>query len=259
MPTVSAGNANVHYRVNGTGPGLVFVHGTGFGAEGTWGHLAENFTDSRTVILPDFSGCGETTDDGGELTVEQLAAQIIGVIEDAGDGPVDLVGFSLGAVVSATVAALRPDLVRRLVLTAGWTRPDDAYLSNHMTTWKATRGDAEAFGRFGTLTAFSRDFLAMIGPEQVEAIVKGNQPSEGALRHIEVNLRTDIRDLLPKIEAETLVVGCGKDHTVPVELHRELAEAVQGSTYVELDSGHVVVFEKGAEYVELVKGFLLKD
>ncbi|AXI78510.1 alpha/beta fold hydrolase [Peterkaempfera bronchialis] len=259
MPTVSAGNARVHYREDGSGPGLVFVHGTGFGSEGTWGHLVEHFTDRRTVILPDFAGCGETQDDGGELTAELLAEQIAGVIEEAGNGPVDLVGFSLGSVVAATVAATRPDLVRRLVLTAGWSHPHDEYLRNHMTTWRGTKGDADAFGRFGTLTAFSRTFLNTLGSEQVEGIIKGNQPTEGALRHIDLNLRVDIRELLPKIQAPTLVIGCTQDATIPVELVRELHAGIEGSSYAELDSGHVVVFEKPAEFVQLVQEFIHQD
>ncbi|MFG2819422.1 alpha/beta fold hydrolase [Kitasatospora sp. NPDC048365] len=254
MPTVSAGTATVSYQVAGSGPGLVFVHGTGFGAQGTFGHLVEQFTADRTVVLPDFAGCGETVDDGGELTVEILAEQIIAVIEAQG-GPVDLVGFSLGAVVSATVAALRPDLVRRLVLTAGWARPDDAYLSTHMTTWAALKDDPESFGRFGTLTAFSRDFMNAIGPEVLAGIMAGNQPTEGALRHIAVNLRTDIRELLPQITAETLVIGCTKDGTVPFGLTRELADGIAGARFEELESGHVVVFEKTDEFVGLVRKF----
>ncbi len=255
MPTVPAGNAQVSYRVDGSGRPLVLVHGTGFGAEGTWGHLVENFTDTHTVVLPDFSGCGETTDDGAPLTVEILARQIIAVIEEVGDGPVDLVGFSLGSVVTAGVAALRPDLVRRLVLIAGWTRPDDQYLRNHMLTWSQLADNAEAFGRFGTLTAFSRDFLNILGAEQIEQILQGNQPNEGALRHIDLNLRVDLRELLPKITAETLVIGCAKDHTIPVELTRELHAALPGSTYAEVDSGHVVVYEKPAEVAKLIKDF----
>ncbi|GIH67978.1 alpha/beta fold hydrolase [Sphaerimonospora thailandensis] len=257
MPVQLVGNTRVHYTVHGEGPGLVLVHGTGFGSDGTFGHLVDQFT-GRTVILPDYSGCGETEDDGGRLTIETLAEQVAGVIEGSGKAPVDLLGFSLGSVVSAAVAATRPDLVRRLILTAGWARPDDEYLKNLMTVWRSMAGDPEAFGRFGTLTAFSRGFLNMIGSEEVENIVRGNQPTDGALRHIDLNLRADIRDLLPEIQAQTLVIGCALDHTVPVEHSREIHAALQGSTYAELDSGHVVVYEKPAEFVALVQEFIDK-
>ncbi|MFE5602433.1 alpha/beta fold hydrolase [Streptomyces coelicoflavus] len=258
MPNVVAGDARVDYQVRGSGAGIVFVHGTGFGAQGTWGHLADEFTDGRTVLLPDLSGCGATEDNGGELTAELLADQVIAVIEDNGGSPVDLVGFSLGSVVSATVAALRPDLVRRLVLTAGWAGPGDEYLRNMMTVWRSLADNADAFGRFGTLTAFSRSFLNTVGKEQLEGLVQGNKPNEGALRHIDLNLRADIRDLLPKIEAETLVIGCTLDATVPVQHSRELHEAIANSSYAELESGHVVVYEKTAEFVQLVRDFITK-
>lgn len=256
MPTVSVGNARVHYLVDGSGPGLVLVHGTAFGAEGTWGHLVEAFTDRHTVVRPNFAGSDETTDDGGDLAIEDLAAQVAAAAEEAADGQVDLVGFSLGAVVAAALAALRPDLVRRLVLVAGWTNPGDVYLHNLMTVWRRTGSDPEAFGRFGTLTAFSRSFLNMIGPDEVDKIASGNLPTPGALRQIELNLRVDIRELLPKITAETLVVGCTQDATVPIENARELHAGIPGSTYAEIESGHVVLFEQPAEFVKLVKDFV---
>ena len=256
MPTVAAGNARVHYLVDGSGPGLVLVHGTAFGAAGTWGHLVDAFADRHTVVRPDFAGSDETVDDGGDLAVEDLAAQVAAAAEEAADGRVDLVGFSLGAIVAAAVAALRPDLVRRLVLVAGWTHPGDEYLRNLMTVWRRTAADPEAFGRFGTLTAFSRSFLNTIGPAEVDKIASGNRPTDGALRQIELNLRADIRPLLPRITAETLVVGCTLDATVPVENARDLHAAIPGSTYAEIESGHVVLFEQPAEFVKLVKDFI---
>lgn len=256
MPTVSVGNARVHYLVDGSGPGLVLVHGTAFGAEGTWGHLVEAFADRHTVIRPNFAGSDETVDDGGDLRIEDLAAQVAAAAEEAASGQVDLVGFSLGAVVAAAVAASRPELVRRLVLVAGWPGPGDVYLQNLMTTWRRLGSDPEAFGRFGTMLGFSRGFLNAIGAAEVDNIAAGNLPTDGALRQIELNLRVDIRPLLPKITAPTLVIGCTQDATVPVDNARELHAAIEGSTYAEIESGHVVLFEQPAEFVKHVKDFL---
>lgn len=255
MPTVQAGSATVHYLVDGTGPGLVLVHGTAFGAEGTWGHLVDAFAETRTVIRPNFAGSDETVDDGGDLTIEALADQVTAAARTVA-GPVDLVGFSLGAVVAAAVAAREPDLVRRAVLTAGWPGPGDEYLRNHMTTWLATADNPAAFGRFGTMTAFSRGFLNAIGQSEVDNIVNGSKPTEGALRQIALNLRVDVRDLLPKITAPTLVIGCTQDQTVPVDNARTMHESIPNSTYAEIESGHVVLFEKPAEFTKLVTDFL---
>ncbi|GAA2242819.1 MULTISPECIES: alpha/beta fold hydrolase [Kitasatospora] len=258
MATVSVAGAQVHYERTGSGPTLVLVHGTGSGgAAVNWGQTVPSFTGHRTVITPDLSGSDRTTDDGSPLTVEGLAAQVIAVIENAGTGPVDLLGFSMGSTVTAAVAALRPDLVRRLVLVAGWAHTDgDEYLRNLFTLWQQLgRTDSEAFGRLVTMTGFSRDFLNSIGREQIEQLIPNMPPTPGTLRHVDYDLRVDIRALLPRIQAKTLVIGCTQDATVPVENSRALHAAIADSHYAEIDAGHVALFEKPEEFVKLVDEF----
>ncbi|MGW5394962.1 alpha/beta fold hydrolase [Streptomyces sp. NPDC003952] len=260
--TVRVADAEVFYERTGSGPALVLVHGTGSGgAAVNWGQTLPRFTADHTVITPDLSGTDRTADDGGRLTVEGLAAQVIAVIEDAGTGPVDLLGFSMGAPVSAAVAALRPDLVRRLILVAGWAHTDgDEYLRNLFALWQRLGvSDPAAFGRSVAMTGFSRGFLNAIGREQVELLIPNMPPTPGTLRHVDLDTRVDIRDLLPRIEAETLVIGATLDITVPVENSRALHAAIAHSTYAEIEAGHVAFFERENEFVELVSGFTRGD
>ena len=260
MPTVTTSGTTVHYTCAGTGPALVLVAGTGLPAQVNYGHLVEAFADRRTVVLPDYAGSGETTDPGGPLTVDLLAEQIAAATEAAATEPVDLVGFSLGAVVAAAVAATRPELVRRLVLVAGWPGPD-ARQDLSVDVWaRLADTDADLFNRFLQLICFSAPFLSAIGPAGVQQLLEGAPPiTDGMRRHIEVDRHADIRDLLPKITAPTLVVGLTRDQVVPVELVRLLHEAISGSEYVEIDSGHVVVFERPQELVAAVQGFLFTE
>ncbi|KJY42037.1 hydrolase [Streptomyces sp. NRRL B-1568] len=259
MATVSVAGAQVHYERHGSGPALVLVHGTGSaGAALTWGQISPHLAENRTVITPDLSGTDRTTDDGTPLTVEGLAAQVIAVIEDAGTGAVDLLGFSMGSPVVAAVAALRPDLVRRLILVAGWAHTDgDEYMRNLFTLWQRLgQVDAEAFGRSVTMTGFSRGFLNSIGREQVEQLIPNMPPTPGTLRHVDLDTRVDIRGLLPRIQAKTLVIGCAQDATVPVENSRTLHAAIADSSYAEIDAGHVAFFEKPEEFIKLVSDFV---
>ncbi|MFI9064421.1 alpha/beta fold hydrolase [Streptomyces sp. NPDC053429] len=259
MAIITVNSAQVHYEKTGSGPALVLVHGTGStGAAVNWGQTAPRFTPHRTVITPDLSGTDATLDDGAPLTAEGLAAQVIAVIEDAGDGPVDLLGFSMGSTVAATVAALRPDLVRRLILVAGWAHTDsDEYLRSLFTLWQNLGAcDPDSFGRAVAMTGFSRGFLNSIGRTQFEALIPNMPPTSGTLRHIAYDLQVDIRPLLPLIQAPTLVIGGTQDLTVPVEHSRALHAAITDSSYAEIDAGHVMFFEQEDTFIKLVTDFI---
>lgn len=257
MPTITVGTARIPYRIVGDGPDtLVLVHGTGPGS-GMWDGLLDSFTDRYTVLLPDLSGSEAAEDDGSPLTLETLATQVNAVIDDAGRGPADVFGFSLGAVVATAAAAQRPDQVRRLVAAAGWISAEqDEYMRLSMATWLSLADHPAAFGGYATLTAFSRGFLDRIGREAVEANAAYMQPTPGTLRHVALDLDLDLTPLLPHVQAPALVVGCTQDATVPVQNPRRLHAALPGSVYAEFDTGHIVFAEEGEAFVKTVREFL---
>ncbi|MEV1178780.1 alpha/beta hydrolase [Nonomuraea sp. NPDC049784] len=256
MPIAHASGTEVHYAISGNGPGLVLVHGTSLDAATNYGHMVEQFADDRTVITPDYAGSGKTTTPVGDLTLDLLVDQVTAVARDAAVGAVDLVGFSLGAVVAASIAAHHPDLVRRLVLIAGWTHSEDPRLRLGLQTWgEAMDTRPELASAVAPLIAFSPTFLSALGPDGL-AELRSGEPAHGTRRQIDLDLRIDIRDELPRITAPTLVIGCALDHLIPVENARALHKAIKGSDYAEVDSGHVVVFEKPVELVSIIRNFL---
>ncbi|GAA1936394.1 alpha/beta fold hydrolase [Kitasatospora viridis] len=282
VDTVTVGAARVRYdRYPAAGPveapALLLVHGTGSGgAEVNWSGLAPGLATHRTVLTPDLSGTERTVDDGAPLTTEQLAAQVIAVIEHAGTGPVDLPPAFGREVPPWLLDGRRRRRHRRRAAPrpgppagpggrlgahrrhGGTSRPKAGgeYLRNLFTVWRRIADhDAEAFGRIITITGFSHGFLNTIGRAGVEQLVPNMPPTAGTLRHIELDLRVDIRELLPRITAPTLVIGFTQDATVPVAHSRALHAAIAGSRYAELDAGHVGVFERAEEFTALVDGF----
>jgi pimeloyl-ACP methyl ester carboxylesterase len=67
----------------------------------------------------------------------------------------------------------------------------------------------------------------------------------------------DIRGLLPKISAPTLVVALTHDSLVPLYHSRHLHENIAGSSYTEIARGHAVPMEKPDEFVRGVREFVL--
>jgi pimeloyl-ACP methyl ester carboxylesterase len=258
MPTITAAGTTVSYTCAGEGPGLVLVAGTGLSAQLNYGHLVDAFSDRRTVVLPDYAGSGETTGPDAALTLDLLTEQVAAATSAAVTGPADLVGFSLGAVVAAALAATRPELVRRLVLIAGWPSPDDARHRLLFDLWQRLElTDHDLFTRFLQLTAFGAPFLSSLGHDGLGYLISNAPPiTDGIRRQIELDYHADVSDMLPAITAPTLVIGLTRDQVVPVERVRLLHEEIAGSHYAEIDSGHVVVFEQPAELVKTCQEFL---
>ena len=233
MPFASTHGSKVEYFETGTGPGLVLVHGTG-GDAGTFDNLRDTFQDRRTVVVPNYSGSGATEDEGGPLTLDLLVAQIDAAIEDSGaEGPVDLVGWSQGALAVAAYAAAHPAKVRRLVLLTGWIK-NDARQQLYFDLWhRLDQLDHETFGRFLQLNGWTTAQVNSFGVAGVEEMVSGGVPA-GIGRQIALNLELDITEILPRITAPTLVIGATHDNMIPVAHSRALHAAIKGSRYAEL-------------------------
>ncbi len=260
MATIDVNGTPVHYTASGSGPGILFVHGTAADGESNFGHVREHFTGRHTVITPDYSGSGQTPLHADELSLDELVAQVIGAARAVTTEPFDIVGFSLGAVVAAAAAAAHPESVRRLVLINGWARNDDPRQQLALDLWRRLPDiDAEAFAAYSALLIFSPPFLAGFGSDGVKATVAGIKAEVGTLRQIELDHQVDISDRLASVTAHTLVIGSTRDALVPVEHSREIHAAIDGSEYAELESGHMVVFEKTAELVQLLTEFLNRD
>ncbi|MEV4556120.1 alpha/beta fold hydrolase [Kitasatospora sp. NPDC049285] len=97
-------------------PPALFVHGLG-GSGDNWLELLAELSadvDGEAVDLPGFGYSAPPLD--GNLSLNGHVRAVIGYLEETGRGPVHLFGNSLGGAVAVRLAALRPDLVRSLVL-----------------------------------------------------------------------------------------------------------------------------------------------
>ncbi len=256
-------HTSVEYLVAGEPqPGVadvVLIHGTGGSAETNWLHLIDGLRDGRRAIIPNLAGSGGTTDHGGRLELTALVDQVAGAAEHAGSEQYDVVGFSLGAVVAAQLAATHPERVRRLVLIAGWASSADGRVQLQFDLWRRLHEtDPEGLARLLTLTGFSPGFLAKRPHEVVERMVADTLATlpPGLGRQSELDQRVDITQALPLIQASTLVIGCRDDQMVPVQHPRGLVAPIRWSDYTEIESGHLVLFEQPAALTEAVAGFL---
>lgn len=253
MATVQVGDVDVAYDVHGEGDdAFVLVHGS-TGGRGHWLQIAPVLAERHRVVVPEYAGGPGSPAPPGPLEVDDLAAQVLGAADDAGVDRFHLAGWSLGAVVSAVVAATAPDRVRSLTLACGWAKTD-ARMRFTFDLWqRLLRADRELFARYAMadgLTAHGFELFGDGADLMVPMLVSGLAP--GAEQHAELDARVDITDRLPAITAPTLVVGGLEDRWVDIAHSRHLAATITDARIEELDCGHLVPTERGPELTALL-------
>ncbi|HVM52238.1 MAG TPA: alpha/beta fold hydrolase [Acidimicrobiales bacterium] len=254
MPSVRVGDVDVAYEVQGSGDAVVLVHGS-TGSRATWIQQTPTLAERYTVVLPEYAGGGESTTPDRPLEVDELVAQVLGAVDDAGVETFHLAGYSLGAVVAAALAAEQPERVRTLALVNGWARTD-ARMKFTFDLWKRLyESDIELFARYVLADGLGRDSFELFG-DGIDAMIPmiAGQLSAGTALHAELDSRIDIEDRLSRISAPTLIVGGLTDRWVDIHHSRTMAQAIDGAHLEELECGHVSLTEKAPE----VTGLLLE-
>lgn len=106
------------------GPPLVALHGGVLTFHGSFDDVLPWLANGRRVIGVELQGHGHTPDTGRDLSFERFADDVAELIDRVVGGPVDVWGFSLGALTATSLALRHPDKVRRVVLAASNIRPD---------------------------------------------------------------------------------------------------------------------------------------
>lgn len=112
----------VHYHEAGTGPVVLFLHGSGPGASG-WSNFRRNYPAFAAAgfraIVPDTLGYGYSSKpDGIDYTLDFLVGAVERFLAAVGVTKCAVVGNSHGGAMSIRLALRRPELVERLVLMA---------------------------------------------------------------------------------------------------------------------------------------------
>jgi pimeloyl-ACP methyl ester carboxylesterase len=121
MPTLKNGAVEIAYFDEGEGDPVVLVHGFASNKETNWvmpGWTTTLRRDNRRVIALDNRGHGQSAKlyDPADYHIDIMAGDVAALIAHLKLGRADVMGYSLGARISAVLAARRPELVRSVIL-----------------------------------------------------------------------------------------------------------------------------------------------
>jgi pimeloyl-ACP methyl ester carboxylesterase len=109
----------------GAEPACVYLHGSGLASSITYARVvAEPALAQRRSILIDVLGCGfSDRPDSFRYTLTDHAQTIAALLDHLGLSECAVIGHSFGGSIAITLAAIRPDLVGRLVLAEALLDP----------------------------------------------------------------------------------------------------------------------------------------
>ncbi len=124
---VISNGIRIHYHRTGVGDKPVLVMCHGFSDNGLcWTPIAEKLEDDYDIVLPDARGHGLSEAPESGYGPEDMAADLIGLVEALGLENPAYMGHSMGGSQITAAAAMRPDLPACLVLSdPGWHNRDE--------------------------------------------------------------------------------------------------------------------------------------
>ena len=263
-----SGDLNIAYQVVGNGPrDLVYVPGWISNIELAWeepshAHVLERLARFSRLILFDKRGTGLSDPVSLDRLppLEERMDDVRAVLDAVGSRQTAVFGFSEGGLMSVLFAATYPERVTALVLYGTfakriwspdypWAPKPDARareIENLERNW-ATRMDLDQLAPSED-EAFKR---------RLATYFRRSASPGAAVALLRMNTQIDVRDVLPTIQAPTLVMHRTHDRDVKVEEGRWIAAQIPGAEYVELPGdSHTLWAGNTDEIVDEIEEFL---
>jgi pimeloyl-ACP methyl ester carboxylesterase len=229
----------------GQGPKLGFL--AGFGGLPRWIPFLDALAAERTVIVPSLPGFpgGER----GHTVLDTHLDWVLAVREllwKAGLEGADLAGSTVGGSFAAEVAAIWPQMVRRLALIAPWGLFDE---TEPMADPWAQRAPEVP----GLLCADPERWNALKaeppGANDPEWPIEQTRANEAAARAFWPLGNTRLEKRLPLIAAPTLLLRGEEDRVMPPSYVERIARAIRGRSEIQVirGAGHLAELDKPQE------------
>ncbi|MGV9455559.1 alpha/beta fold hydrolase [Streptomyces sp. NPDC003635] len=113
MPIVDSDGTAIYYERHGSGPAILFVHGSG-GHHAAWWQQVAALREEFTVVTLDLRGFGKS--DSCDFDGQDFPGDVVAVLDAEELTDVMLVGQSIGSVAALRAGLARPDRVSSVVL-----------------------------------------------------------------------------------------------------------------------------------------------
>lgn len=232
------------YRVRGQGPPIVWVQGVGVCGSG-WQPQVDVLASEYSCAVFDNRGIGASQPRAsGPLSIEQLAGDVVGLLDALGWPKAHLAGHSMGGLIALQVALAARERVRSLALLCTFA---DGRVATGLDWWKFWVGLRT---RVGTRRSRRHAFLRMVlPPDRYRGADRDRLAAELAplfghdladqppvvLAQMSAMSRCNLLARLGELAGlPTLVLAGRFDRIAPPAANRAIALGIPGADYHEL-------------------------
>lgn len=235
---------------------VVFHHGIGTNHD-IWAGWLPRIAASRRAVTFDMRGYGQSDVPAKDhkWAMDEMLADLMHVAEVAGQGPVHLVGESLGGTVVLLAAIRYPDRV------ASATVSNTAFKGSGIQHVKAWRDEFRKAGvRAWSRTMMERRFVSGVLNEAQRSWFETEQ--DKSLDHVTVGLgemlaAADLTPELPKLKCPLLVLMPDRSPFVPARMATELIDLVPQAELVMFPGvRHGLPFSHAVECADRTAAFI---
>ena len=241
MEKINISGIKLAYERQGKGTPLVLLHGYPLDHH-LWDAVVPLLKDTFDLIIPDLRGFGESTTVDTPYTMDDLASDIVGLLNQIDIHKAAIVGHSMGGYVALAFARLYPERVSGLALVSSQVLADPP--DRKEGRYKSAADVAEK-GIGGVVDAMTPKFTS---DPKWQAFARKNMEAQlpaayiGALKAMAE--RVDATPLLSTIKYPVVVVHGDTDMLIPIEQAREVKAALPKAHLVEIKgAGHIPMCE----------------
>jgi 3-oxoadipate enol-lactonase len=260
MPIAQVNGCRINYELTGpaNAPALVLSNSLGSNF-GMWDAQVPAFAKTYRVLRYDTRGHGQSDVTPGPYTFEQLATDVLALVDSLNIDAFHFCGLSMGGLTGLWIALHAPPRLRKLILCSTGAKIGTADAWN--TRIEAVRKHGTKSIAAATMERWFTAPFRQREPQTVERIQNtlANTNTGGYIACCEALRDTDLRDQVASISAPTLVISATHDPAAPPSDGQLLAKQIAGASYVELDAAHLSNIEQHEKFTQEVSDFLAKS
>jgi 3-oxoadipate enol-lactonase len=242
----------IAYSDEGAGLPVVFIHA--FPLDKTmWDDQMAVLRNHCRTITFDLRGFGDSDVPDGPYTMDQMAADVRGLMSRLDIERAVIVGLSMGGYISLAFYRNYPGAVRAMVLanTRASADTEKARERRMASAEKAEREGAAAIAdemvpvMFAPSTLETRPDIV----QRLRAIIEANAPGGIAAAQRAMATRMDSTYILAGIDFPVLIIGGSEDKLTPVSEAQSMREGIPHSRLVVIEgAGHLSNMERPDEF-----------